>query len=120
LRKFIKFIKFVKYLKFIKCAKVLVNWLLIIQYLEYIFLFFILISIINILYIFNMKSPSYLFINYAIIYTLVLLCTLNTLVLSFMDLPDNRSNWTLRTLINVRYRLSILICVFNIFTLKCN
>lgn len=43
-----------------------------IQYLEYIFLFFIIVSIINILYIFGVKSPSYLFMNYAMIYTILL------------------------------------------------
>ncbi len=63
-----------------------------IQYLEYIFLFFILISIINILYIFNMKSPSYLFINYAIIYTLVLLFVHILLILHTYRLYKNMPN----------------------------
>jgi hypothetical protein len=44
-----------------------------IKYLEYIFLFFIVVSIINLLYVFGVKSPSILFINYAMVYALILL-----------------------------------------------
>jgi hypothetical protein len=88
-----------------------------IQYLEYIFIFFIIVSIINILYIFGVKSPSYLFINYAMIYTILLVIIHALLIVHTYRLYRNMPNDCECALKWPRYYLyfTTLIASINVF-----